>query len=84
MLPCRLPLVEAIEREEEAMSEPEPIGPVLRRTFGPETTKLRVVPAEEERRLARRLRLRFRFGIARDLDLDRRLRALGYGSSSRS
>jgi hypothetical protein len=58
--------------------EPEPFGPILRRNFGPETTKLRVVSAEEERRLARRLRLRSRFGIARDCDLDRRLRALGF------
>jgi hypothetical protein len=59
-------------------SQPEPIGPILRRTFGPETAKLRVVPAEEERRRERRRRLRTRYAIA--TDLDRRLAALGLRS----
>lgn len=56
------------------MSEPTPTGPILRRTFGPDTTRLRVLTAEEERH--RRQRFRSRLAIA--LDLDRRLRTLGY------
>lgn len=56
------------------MIEPAPAGPILRRTFGRETTGLRVVPADEERRRRRRLRTRY----AISTDLDRRLRALGY------
>ena len=55
--------------------EPQPYGPILRRSFGPESSRLRILTAEEERRRARpRLRTRF----ARDHDLDRRLQALGY------
>jgi hypothetical protein len=34
------------------LNEPVPSGPILRRTFGRETTGLRVVPAAEERRRA--------------------------------
>jgi hypothetical protein len=55
------------------MTEPRPFGPVLRRTWSAETSRLRVVPRSEERR---RRRLRTRLTI--DVDLDRRLRALGY------
>jgi hypothetical protein len=55
------------------MIEPEPFGPILRRTFGPATSKIRVLTRAEERRL---LRPRTRYAIAHDLD--RRLRALGY------
>lgn len=54
------------------MTEPRPYGPIRRRTFGPETTGLRVLPRSEERR---RRRLRTRYAIA--VDLDRRLRELG-------
>ena len=57
------------------MREPTPTGPMLRRTFGPETTGLRVLSADEERR---RARPRYRSRIAIAFDLDRRLRALGY------
>ena len=57
------------------MREPEPIGPVLRRTFEPETTGLRVLSAAEERRRARP-KVRSRLAVA--FDLDRRLAALGY------
>lgn len=57
------------------MSEPEPHGPILRRTYGPEVTGLRVLTSAEERRRERR---RFRSGLAIATDLDRRLRALGY------
>jgi hypothetical protein len=56
------------------MSEPQPYGPILRRTF---ETKLHVVSTEEARRRRRRRRNRSRFAIA--TDLDRRLRALGHG-----
>ena len=55
------------------MTEPKPIGPVLRRTFGPESTGLRVLSRTEERR---RRRLRTDYAIL--ADLDRRLEALGY------
>ena len=57
------------------MSEPTPTGPILRRTFGPESARLRILTAAEERR---RSRPRFRSRLAIALDLDRRLRALGY------
>jgi hypothetical protein len=57
------------------MNEPTPTGPILRRTFGPETTGLRVLSAAEERR---RAQPRYRSRVAIALDLDRRLRALGY------
>ncbi len=57
------------------MSEPTPTGPILRRTFGPETTRLRVLSVQEERRRARR---RYRSRLAVAFDLDRRLAALGY------
>jgi hypothetical protein len=61
------------------MVEPEPCGPILRRTFGPETTGLRVLtPAEDRRRVRRRSRSR----LAIASDLDRRLHALGYRSAS--
>jgi hypothetical protein len=58
------------------MTEREPYGPILRRTFRPSTTGLRVLSREEERRRERRRRLRSRYAIA--TDLDHRLRALGY------
>jgi hypothetical protein len=54
---------------------PPPAGTILRRTFGPQTTRLRVLTAEEERR---RARPRYRSRLAIALDLDRRLAALGY------
>ena len=57
------------------MSEPQPSGPILRRTFGPDVTGLRVLTSDEERRRRRR----FRSCLAVATDLDRRLRALGYG-----
>jgi hypothetical protein len=50
-----------------------PSGPILRRTFGPETTGLRILSRAEERR---RRRLRTRYAIA--TDLDRRIARLGY------
>jgi hypothetical protein len=61
------------------MREPEPTGPILRRVFGPQTTRLRVFSVEEERR---RARPRYRSRLAIAIDLDRRLAALGYRSSS--
>ena len=57
------------------MSEPRPTGPILRRMFGPETTRLRILTPEEERRSSRS---RFRSRLAVAFDLDRRLQALGY------
>ena len=35
------------------MTEPKPNGPILRRSYGPETSKLHVLTPEEERRRAR-------------------------------
>ena len=58
------------------MSGQTPTGPILRRTFGPETTGLRVLSAAEERRRARPM---FRSRLTVVFDLDRRLSALGYG-----
>lgn len=46
------------------MSEPRPTGPILRRTFGPESTGLRILSRAEERQR----RLRTRYAIAVDLD----------------
>jgi hypothetical protein len=59
------------------MKEPRPSGPILRRTFGPATTKLRVMSRAEERALERRQRTRHRssWGVLR---MDARLRALGF------
>lgn len=57
------------------MTEPQPYGPVLRRTYGPTVTRLRVLSTAEERR---RARMRFRSRLAIAVDLDRRLAALGY------
>lgn len=61
------------------MSEPQPTGPILRRTFGPGVTRLRVLTSVEERRRQRR---RFRSDLAIATDLDRRLRGLGYDRAS--
>jgi hypothetical protein len=60
------------------MTEPKPYGPVLRRTWSVESSRVRVLNPEEERRAARRRKLRSRYGIPTNADLDRRLRALGY------
>ena len=57
------------------MTEAKPFGPVLRRTFTPEQTGLRVLSAQEERR---RARSRYRSRLATVFDLERRLRDLGY------
>ena len=54
------------------MNEPVPSGPILRRYFGPEITKLRVMSRREELELERRQLTRLRSR------LDARLRALGY------
>ena len=59
------------------MSEPKPMGPILRRTFGPTSTGLRVLSIAEERR---RARPRYPSRLAVRADLDRRLEALGYQS----
>jgi hypothetical protein len=56
------------------MTEPKPFGPLLRRTWGPESSRLRVLSPEEERWRARRPS-----PYAKATDLDRRLRALGFG-----
>ena len=58
------------------MSEPTPSGPILRRTFGVETTRLRVLSVEEERRRRSLADLRPR----RNAGLDARLALLGYPS----
>ena len=61
------------------MSEPQPTGPILRRTFGPGVTRLRALTSVEE---PRRLCGRFRSDLAIATDLDRRLRGLGYDRAS--
>jgi hypothetical protein len=60
------------------MTEPAPFGPILRRTWSAESSRLRVLTPAEERRRARCRRTRY----VMDTDLDRRLRALGYGRAN--
>jgi hypothetical protein len=60
------------------MTEPKPFGPILRRTWGPESFRLRVLTPEEERRRGCRCTR-----YAKATDLDRRLARLGYAGSTR-